>query len=158
MNKSLLCSSLAAVALLSGCRVYLPGESPRRTVFVNNNTTVRTETAPAARVSDAGDHSAPSSDRIAPGPVVAPQPVVAGPPPVQVTELTPVVGVVTGVLLPAGTTPNATSTMTVAPILPPTAGADSYRNYMGKGSSAAAPANRPATPAAAPATPAAAPA
>jgi len=156
MNKPLLYSSLAAAALLSGCRVYLPGECPRRTVFVNSNTTVRTEQTPVARVSEAGapDHSAPSSDRIAPGPVVSPTPM-------QVTEPTPVVGVVTGVLLPAGTNPNATSSLTVAPpVLPPTAGADSYRNYMGKGSSSASSpaANRPAAAPAPAATPAPAPA
>ena len=155
MNKPLLVSSLAAAALISGCRVYLPGESPRRTVFVNSSTTVRTEQAPVARVSEAGapDHSAPSSDRIAPGPVVSPAPV-------QVTEPTPVVGVMTGVLLPPGTNPSASSSLTIAPpSLPPTAGADSYRNYMGKGPSSGAAAPAAIRPAPAPAAaPAAAPA
>ena len=146
MNKPLLLlTPLAAAALLSGCRVYLPGESPRRTVFVNSSTTVRTD-APAARVgaANAAEPSTPSSDRIAPQPVTSPAPV-------QVTEPTPVVGVMTGVLLPPGSNPSASSTMVVSPTsLPPTAGADSYLNYMGKGSSSSAPA-RPAAPAAAPA-------
>ena len=105
MNKQLLLSSLAAAALLSGCRVYLPGESPRRTVFGSESaSSSATAAAPApAKTAPAGD-------------IIVPQPVAQTPAPAA----------------------------TPAPVLPQTAGADSYRNYMGGGSGAAA------TPAAAP--------
>jgi len=118
MNKQLLLSSLAAAALLSGCRVYLPGESPRRTVFGSDASSRTATSAPAARVADA---TAPA--KVAPADdLVAPQPVAQT------------------------TLPTAAPVSAPAPAaaLPPTAGADSYRNYMGGGAGAApAPATAP---------------
>lgn len=118
MNKQLLLSSLAAAALLSGCRVYLPGESPRRTVFGSDASSRTATSAPAARVADA-----PAPAKVAPADdLVAPQPVAQ-------TSL-----------------PTAAPVSAPAPAaaLPPTAGADSYRNYMGGGAGAApAPATAP---------------
>ena len=78
MNKQLLLSSLAAAALLSGCRVYLPGESPRRTVFGSTPTSTLRDSSevPAARV---GGAPAPAS--VPTGDVVAPRPVAIAPAP-----------------------------------------------------------------------------
>ena len=121
MNKQLLLSSLAAASLLAGCRVYLPGETPRRTVLGGGTRSAAVE-VPPARVDDAAPaaKAAPVDDLVAPMPVVHAAPVAAP-----------------------------------APSLPPTAGPDSYRNYIGGGSPAARPApasSRVAPPSVAPAT------
>jgi LysM repeat protein len=131
MNKSTLLLSFAAAAFLAGCRVYLPGETPRRTVFGSGSTS--SSAVPAARTTS----PSPSPSTSLPGAeddLLSPQPVaVPAPAPAQAPAPAPA----------------------PAPALPQTAGADSYRNYMGGGSGAGAPPRgRTALPAAAPLQPA----
>ena len=110
MNKQLLLSSLAAASLLAGCRVYLPGETPRRTLLGSDASRATAE-VPPARVEPAPAKADAVDD------LVAPQPVAVA------------------THAPAATPAPAAAP---APVLPQTAGADSYRNYIGGGSGAPA--------------------
>jgi LysM repeat protein len=82
MNKQLLLSSLAAASLLAGCRVYLPGETPRRTVFGSDSSRATAE-VPPARIEPAPAKAEPVDDLVAPQPVAhtAPAAPVATPAP-----------------------------------------------------------------------------
>ena len=130
-----LLAAFAASALLQGCRTQQPGTPSRRTLF--GGPTVSDPEVPAAVVRDAPATRTSRFDGPEAGDVIVPGPMID-------TAPTPV--------------PVPPPVSRPAPVTGSSAGADSYRRYMGQGASAPTPAPQPqashppaATPPAAPA-------